>query len=152
MAEYGAAATQQRVAVSAPAGIPDATESDGAPDPWYRNRVMLALWGLLVALLLALLTYGIVKLARGGGTDIPAPETSSTIPTRSSTGSPSLTTTAPPTTEAPPSESPEQTSAEAPPPADDSPAPDESPHHHHHLHVPSTITLPHTVITLPHGF
>lgn len=151
MAEYGAALTQQGVVVSAPAGIPEEAESDGAPDPWYRNRVMLALWGLLVALLLALLTYGIVELSRGGGTDIPAPDTSSSIPTRSSTASPSLTTTAPPTTEAPPSESPEQTSAEAPP-ADDSPAPDESPHHHHHLHVPSTITLPHTVITLPHGF
>jgi hypothetical protein len=39
-----------------------------------------------------------------------------------------------------------------PPPANNSPAPAEPPQHHHHHHIPSTVTLPHTVVTLPHGF
>lgn len=152
LADYGAAPTQQRVVTSEPVASAGQAESAGAPDPWYRNRVLLALWGLLVALLLGLLTYGIVELSRDGGTSVPAPHTSSTTPTRSSTTSPSPTTTPSTTTEAPPSETPEQTPEEAPPPATDSEAPAEPPHHRHHLHVPSTITLPHTVITLPHGF
>jgi hypothetical protein len=125
--------------------------ADGAPQPWYRNRVLLALWALMVALLLTLISYGIVELSRGGGeTTGPATTTSTTMPTRSSTTSPN---TSPSTTteDTPPPESPEQMPEEAPPPANNSPAPAEPPHHHHH-HIPSTIQLPHTVITVPHGF
>jgi cytoskeletal protein RodZ len=123
-----------------------------APQPWYRNRILLALWALMVALLLTLIIYGIVELSRGGGeTTGPTTTTSTTTPTRSSTTSP--TTAGETTTEdTSPPESPEQTPEEAPPPANNSQAPAESPHHHHHLHVPSTIQLPHTVITVPHGF
>jgi cytoskeletal protein RodZ len=126
--------------------------ADAAPQPWYRNRILLALWALMVALLLTLIIYGIVELSRGGGeTTGPTTTTSTTTPTRSSTTSP--TTTGETTTEdTSPPESPEQTPEEAPPPANNSQAPAESPHHHHHLHVPSTIQLPHTVITVPHGF
>jgi hypothetical protein len=131
----------------------DSAGPDGAPRPWYRNRLLLALWGLLVALLLTLVIYGIVELSRGGGkTGGPATTTSSVTPTGSSTTTP---TTAPSTTTEtpPPPETPEQTPEEVPPPANGSPAPAEPPqHHHHHPHVPSTVTLPHTVITLPHGF
>jgi cytoskeletal protein RodZ len=125
-----------------------------APQPWYRNRILLALWALMVALLLTLIIYGIVELSRGGGeTTGPTTTTSTTTPTGSSTTSTSPTTTAETTTEdTPPPESPEQTPEEAPPPANNSQAPAEPPHHHHHLHVPSTIQLPHTVITVPHGF
>lgn len=132
---------------------PDRAAEDAAPDstpkPWYRNPVLLALWALMVALLLTLVIYGIVELSRGGGeTSGPAKTTTSSItPTRSSTTSP--TTTPSTTDEAPPPESPEQTPEEAPP-ANNAPAPAEAPHHHHHL--PHTITLPHTVVTLPHGF
>jgi cytoskeletal protein RodZ len=125
--------------------------ADGAPRPWYRNRVLLALWALMVALLLTLIIYGIVELSRGGGeTTGPANTTSTTTPALSSTTS---TTTTPSTTteDTPPPESPEQTPEEAPPPANNSSAPAEPPHHHHH-HIPSTIQLPHTVITVPHGF
>jgi hypothetical protein len=139
----------------------DSAAPDGAPEPWYRNRVLLALWGLLVALLLALVIYGIVELSRGGGeSGGPATTSSSTTTTPSSTTTP---TTTPSTTigEAPPppgppepADTPEQTpEEEEPPPANDAPAPAEPPqHHHHHPHIPPTITLPHTVITLPHGF
>ena len=145
LTEYGADVSQQQVLERLPESD-DAAHPGVAPDPWYRNRVLLALWALVVALLLTLVVYGIVELSRGGGeTSGPATTTSST-PARSSTTSP--TTTA----DTPPPESPEQTPEESPP-AGSAPAPAEPPpHHHHHPHVPSTITLPHTVITLPHGF
>jgi hypothetical protein len=151
MAQYGAGGSQQgfeHEPDQAAEGA-DSAASDSAPEAWYRNRVLLAVWALMVALLVTLLIYGIVELSRGGGeTRGPATTTSSTTPTRSSTTSPTTTTETPP-----PPETPEQTPEEPPPPANGSPAPAEPPQHHHHLpHVPSTVTLPHTVITLPHGF
>jgi hypothetical protein len=154
MAEYGADGSQQ-VLEHEPGRTADDADSaapEGAPEPWYRNRIMLALWALMVALLLTLVIYGIVELSRGGGeTSGPATTTSSTTPTRSSTTSP--TTTPSTTTETPPPpETPEQTPEEVPPPANNSPAPAEPPQRHHHHHIPSTVTLPHTVVTLPHGF
>jgi hypothetical protein len=132
----------------------DSAKPDSAPDPWYRNRVLLALWSAMVALLITLIIYGLLQLSHGGGEGGgPSTSTSSTTPTRSSTTSPTTTTATPSTTTTPPPETPEQTPEEAPPPGGHSPAPAEPPHHHHHLpHVPSTVTLPHTVITLPHGF
>jgi hypothetical protein len=141
MAHYGTGVSPQQVLDSERAEALGADAApDFAPDPWYRNRVLLALWALMVALLLTLIIYGIVELSRGGGTSVPAPHTSTTTPTRSSTTSPSSTTTTPSTTtEAPPPETPEQTSEEAPPPppATNSPAPEEPPHHHHHhWHLP----------------
>ncbi|WP_343708752.1 hypothetical protein [Mycobacterium sp.] len=149
MAEYVTKGSQQPVREFGPEATPD-----DAPAPWYRNRVFLALWALMVALLLTLIGYGIVELSRGGGSSVPAPYTSSTTspaPHTSSTTSPEPATSTPSTSsEAPPPETPEQTPEEAPPPEHNSP--DEPPQHRHHLHVPSTITLPHTVITLPHGF
>jgi len=117
----------------------DSAAPDGAPEPWYRNRVLLALWALMVALLLTLVIYGIVELSRGGGeTGGPATTTSSTTPTRSSTSPTSTsptttpsTTTPSTTTETPP---PPETPEETPPPANTSPSP--PPRHHHHLHLP----------------
>jgi len=155
MAEYGVGGSPQQVLQGEPEAAPDGAEPDSAPRPWYRSRVLLALWTLMVALLVTLVIYGIVELSRGGGTSpIPAPH-SSTTSTQSSTTSPTSASTTPSTTgEAPPPETSQQTPAEAPPPpANNSPAPGgEPPQHHHHLHVPSTIPLPHTTITLPHGF
>lgn len=147
MADYVIDGPQQPVREFSPPGTPD-----GAPPAWYRNRVFLALWALMVALLLTLIVYGLVELSRGGGSSIPAPDTSSTTSPAPATSTPSTTTEAPPS-ETPtqtPTQTPEQTPEEAPPPANNSP--EEPPQHHHHLHIPSTITLPHTVITLPHGF
>jgi hypothetical protein len=153
MAGYGADGSPQafQPEPDPSAGDPDSAVSDGAPEPWYRNRVLLALWALIVSLLVALLIYGIVELSRGGGeTGGPATTTSSTSSTSTSSSSTAPTTT---TETPPPPETPEQSPEEAPPPANGPPAPAEPPQHHHHLpHIPSTIPLPHTVITLPHGF
>lgn len=158
MAEYGADGSLQQALDDQPdraAPGADSAEHGSAPDPWYRNRVLLALWVLMVALLVTLVIYGIVALSRGGESGGPTTTTPSTTPSQSSsTTTPAVTTTTPTTTEpAPPPETPEQTPGEAPPPPNYSPAPAEPPGHHHHVpHIPSTITLPHTVITLPHGF
>src|ERR1700679_278202 len=104
MADYGAGG-------SLPPGFYDessdaAHDSDSAPDPWYRNRVLLALWAAMVALLIALIIYGLVQLSRGGEGGGPSTSTSSTTPTRSSTTSPTTTTTSPSTTTPPPPETP----------------------------------------------
>ena len=150
MADYGAVGSPPPDVDDEPNDA-DSAESDSAPDPWYRNRVLLALWVAMVALLVVLIIYGLVELSRGGEGGGPSTTTPSTT-TRSSTTSPTTTTT-PSTTTTPP-ETPEQTPEEAPPPSGAySSAPAEPPRHHHHLpHIPSTITLPHTVVTLPHGF
>jgi cytoskeletal protein RodZ len=152
MANYGTVDSQP----PGPGDYPDYAESaetESPPDPWYRNRLLLAVWATMVAILIVLIIYGLIQLSQGssGG---PSTTTPSTTPTQSSTptrSSTPTTTTAPP----PPSSTPEE---EQPPtenssPAAEPPPPAESPHHHHHLpHIPSTITLPHTVITLPPGF
>jgi hypothetical protein len=141
MADYGA--VDSLVDVDEPEDGADSTEPDVAPDPWYRNRVLLALWALALALLLTLIIYGLVELSRGGGGGGPATTTPSTTHTRSSTTSPTTTTTTPPSSsETPPPETPEQTSEEAPPQSTYSPAPTEPPRHHHHFHLPH----------IPHGF
>jgi hypothetical protein len=120
----------------------DSAEPDLAPDPWYRNRLLLALWALAVALLLTLLVYGLVELSRGGEGGGSSTTTPSTTHTRSSTTSLTTTTTPSSSSEAPPSETPEQTPEEAPPPNTYAPAPTEPPRHHHHFHLPH----------LPQGF
>ena len=141
MANYGA--VDSLVDVDELDNAADSAEPDVAPDPWYRNRVLLAVWALALALLLTLIIYGLVELSRGGGGGAPATTTPSTSHTRSSTTSPT-TTTSPPSSsssETPPPETPEQTPEEAPPQNSYSPAPTEPPRHHHHFHLPH----------LPHG-
>jgi hypothetical protein len=137
MANYGA--VDSLVDVDELDNAADSAEPDFAPDPWYRNRVLLALWALALALLLTLIIYGLVELSRGGGGGAPATTTPSTSHTRSSTTSPTTTTTPPPSSsssETPPPETPEQTPEEAPPQNTYSPAPTEPPRHHHHFHLP----------------
>src|ERR1700689_2876853 len=119
MAEYGADGSLQQVLGDEQDRADEAADSaepDFAPAPWYRNRVLLALWALAVALVLTLIIYGLVELSRGGEGGGPATTTPSTPPTRAST--------TPPTTrsETPPPEPPEQTPDEAPP-QNTSPAP-----------------------------
>ena len=104
MAEYGVDGSVQRVFDDESGRTPegaDSAEPDFAPAPWYRNRVLLALWALAVALLLTLIIYGLVELSRGGGSGGPARTTTSTTHTRSSTTSSTTTTTPSTTTEAP---------------------------------------------------
>ena len=141
MADYGA--VDSLVDVDELDNAADSAEPDFAPDPWYRNRVLLALWALAVALVLTLIIYGLVELSRGGEGGGPATTTPSTTHTRSSTTSLTTPTTTPSSSsETPPPETPEQTPEEAPAPNTNSPAPSEPPRHHHHLHLPH----------LPNGF
>jgi hypothetical protein len=132
----------------------ESPEPESPPDPWYRNRLLLAVWATMVAILIVLIIYGLIQLSHGGGGGL-STTTPETTPTRSSSPTPS--TTPPSTTTTPPpspSSSEEQgpPAGNAPPPAQ-APPPAAPPEHHHHVpHLPSTITLPHTVITLPHGF
>jgi hypothetical protein len=147
MAQYDADGSLQQVLDDEPDWADEAADSaepDSAPDPWYRNRVLLALWALALALLLTLIIYGLVELSRDGEDGGPVTTTPSTSHTQSSTTS-SRTTTPSSSSEAPPPppETPEQTPEEAPPPPNTySPAPSEPPRHHHHLHLPH----------LPQGF
>ena len=139
MANYGA--VDSLVHDDEPDNAADSTEPDFAPDPWYRNRVLLALWALAVALVLTLIIYGLVELSRGGEGGGPATTTPSTTQTQSSTTSSTTTTTTTPSSSSeappPPTETPEQTPEEAPPPPNTySPAPSEPPRHHHHFHLP----------------
>ena len=143
MAEYGADGSLQQV-LDEPdfaAQGADSAEPDFAPDPWYRNRLLLALWALALALLLTLIIYGIVELSRGGVGGGPTTTTPSTTHSRSSTTTtttPSSSSEEPP----PPPETPEQSPEQAPPQNTNPPAPTETPHHHHHFHLPH----------IPHGF
>ena len=123
-----------------PIAEPPDAEAESAPQPWYRNRVLLGLWALLVAILIGLIIYGIVELSRGNGGG--GPSTSTTTHPRSSTTSSTTTTTPSTTTEPPPPppETPEQTPEEAPPPPPSNystpPTPTQPPRHHHHFHLP----------------
>jgi len=155
MADYGAGESPLPASDEYP-GYSEPAEPESPPNPWYRNRLLLAVWATMVAVLIVLIIYGLIQLSHGtaGG---PSPTTPSTTPTRSST--PTTSTTSPPsttTTPPPPSSTPEEQgppTENGPPPAQ-SPVPEEPPHRHHlHVpHIPSTITLPHTVVTLPPGF
>jgi hypothetical protein len=158
MASYGVDDPSDRPTRMANYGVddPQPPEPESAPDPWYKNRLLLAVWATMVAILIVLIIYGLIQLSHGTGGG-PSTTTPSTTPTRSSTPSPSRTTTPPSTTTPPPGEE-QPPDDNGPPPANgpppgQAPPPAEPPHHHHHLpHIPPTITLPHTVITLPPGF
>jgi cytoskeletal protein RodZ len=143
MADYGAVdslSPSADVVAQEPEAAADDLDS-AAPAPWYHNRVLLALWAAIVALLVALISYGLIQISHVGGGGAPSTSTPSTTPSRSSTTSPTTTTTTPSTT----TETPATTPEEAPPSGGNSPgptAPTEPPRHRHHLHLPH----------LPHGF
>ena len=153
MANYGADGPRPPGSDDHPDYV-ESPEPESPPAPWYRNRSLLAVWATMVAILIVLIIYGLIQLSHGGG-GVPSTTTPETTPTRSSSPTPS--TTPPSTTTTPPpspSSSEEQgpPAGNAPPPAQ-APPPAAPPEHHHHMpHIPPTITLPHTVITLPHGF
>ncbi|MDT5087753.1 MAG: hypothetical protein QOG47_460, partial [Mycobacterium sp.] len=64
-----------------------------SPSAWYLKRWVLALWGLAVITLIAVIIYGLLVLARGNGGSAPAPTT-----TRPSTPASSRTTSTTPST------------------------------------------------------
>lgn len=121
---------------------------EGEPTPWYRKPPLLIAWLVFVAILIALIAYGITELLHGGGGTSPTPSTSSTSTT--------TTTTTPPTTTTTPSTS---SSVEAPAqqptqqPTRQQPGQQEPSHRHHLPPMPSVITIPGvpTVITVPPG-
>src|ERR1700753_3443952 len=71
-----------------------------APVPGWRKPIALVGWGLLIAVLIGLLVYGIFLLSQGSGS---APATTTTTKTTTTTSVPPPTTTTtdtgPPTTE-----------------------------------------------------
>jgi cytoskeletal protein RodZ len=155
MANYGVGGPEQPGS-DAYSDYSEPAEAEAVPAPWYRKRSLLAVWATMVAILIVLIIYGLIQISHGAGGG-PSTTTPSTTSTQSSTTT-SSTTTTPSTTTPSPSSTPEEAPppnnapppVPAPPPA---PGPAEPPQHHHHLpHVPSTIPLPHTTITLPHGF
>ncbi|WP_204081216.1 hypothetical protein [Mycobacterium riyadhense] len=123
--------------------------------PWYRKPVPLIGWSLVVAILIALIIYGIVQLigenqGTGRTPHTTTPPVTSTTTTPITTTTPTPTTTVPPATTAPPA-----TNPPVQPPRQTTQAP---PPHHPHLPplpplppLPSVITLPGvpTTITLP---
>jgi hypothetical protein len=102
---------------------------DGQPQlepgstPWHRKPAVLIGLGVLAAILIALVIFGIVELTKGGGSTSPA--TSSTTPAAVTTSepvgpAPTTTLTSAPTTTAPATTPPTSTSI------------DDGHHHHHH--------------------
>jgi hypothetical protein len=160
MASYDPGDERQDADAAKPAEPADHSETplpEGPPAPWYRNRVLLIAWATVVAILVVLIIYGLIQLSQGveGGPTTTTPSTTppSSTPTRSSTTTPPPTTTPlpppPPSASTPEQEEPPGDNG---PPPSEAPPPAEPPYHHHHLpHIPSTITLPHTVLTLPPG-
>lgn len=130
------------------AEAPDPFDQEPEPTPWYRRPLGVIAWIIAVAILLALIVYGLMELIQGGqGTSTNPSTTSSTTPTTTT-----MTTT--PTT-TPPSETP-TSSANEPPAQQPTQQPpyqptQQQPTHRHHLpQLPSVITIPNgPVVTLP---
>jgi cytoskeletal protein RodZ len=106
----------------------DADYGQHDPTPWHRKPAVLIGLGVLVAILIALVIYGIVELNQGGGANPPGTSSVSTTPSTSFAVSSSETTSAPvaPAPTSNPTSNP-TTSTPTSTSADDS-------HHHHHHH------------------
>ncbi len=132
----------------------DPFDQEPEPTPWYRKPLGVIAWVIAVAILLALIVYGLMELIQGGqGTGHTPGTTSSTTPTTATT----TESSAPPTTteSSPP---PPTSSAVAPPVQQPTQQPtrqptQQQPTHRHHLpSLPSVITIPNgPVVTLPPG-
>ena len=88
-------------------GVDETERFSVSERPWYLQRWVLALWGLAVVILIAIIVYGLTILARGNGGSAPAPTTTRSPTTTSEytiTTSPTPSTTEP-TTTPPPEES-----------------------------------------------
>ncbi|OBG35759.1 hypothetical protein [Mycobacterium sp. E3198] len=161
-ANYGGPGGPPRPGESPPADIPsdqagapeapdalDPFDQEPEPTPWYRRPLGVIAWVIAVAILLALIVYGLMELIQGGQGTSPS-TTSSTTPTTATTTP--MTTT--PTTTAP-SETPGSSAVEPPaqqPTGQPTRQPtQQQPTHRHHLpQLPSVITIPDgPVVTLP---
>lgn len=120
-------------------------ESFGAarePTAWYLQPWVLALWGLTVAILVAIIIYGLVILATGNGGNAPTttrPPSTSPARTTHPTG-----TTSPPRTTTPSSTVPPTSTV--PPETTEQPAAPTTtqghPRHHWNGRIPSLPPLP----------
>ncbi|MCV7035371.1 hypothetical protein H7H69_14460 [Mycobacterium heckeshornense] len=159
LAQYGAGGQwppgSDRFGTAGQPGITEQLEAQSAPTPWYRKRAVLAGWGALVLLLIALIVYGLIELATGGGGGGVPSTTSSTTTTTTTTTTPttSSTTTSSSESSAPPPAG----GATEPPQQVPQPSGQQPPRRPHlpeqipRLPLPSVITIPQvpTVITLP---
>lgn len=107
--------------------------------PWYLKRWVLALWGLMVAILIATIIYGLAILARGNGGGAPAPTT-----THPSTTVSSHTTTTSPTPSTSPSTPSTETTIEPTSEPTSTPGMPQHPHHHWwRSNLPPLPPIPH---------
>jgi cytoskeletal protein RodZ len=132
------------------------------PIPGWRKPIALVGWGVLIAVLIGLIIWGIIQLAQGPPTPAPVTTTTTTTTTPTTTAAPvvppnhhrpthdeSTTMTTPSTGTSTTSTTP-TSSADTGTPTKNSPSPGAFPH------LPSVITLPSlpglpTEITLPPG-
>jgi len=70
-----------------------------APLPGWRKPIALVGWGVLIAVLIGLIIWGIIQLAHGAPTQAPA--TTTTTTTTTTTPTPTTTDTGTPTTNSP---------------------------------------------------
>ncbi|OBG98938.1 hypothetical protein A5697_14905 [Mycobacterium sp. E3251] len=153
-ADYGVAEppTTGEPPANPPEGFeqPEAFDNlEAEPTPWYRKPPLLIAWLVFVAILIALIVYGITELLQGGQGTSPSPSTSSTsTTTTTATTAPTTTTTTPTTSSA--VEAPAQQPTQQP---TRQPSQQEPTHKHHLPQVPSVITIPGvpTAITVPPG-
>jgi cytoskeletal protein RodZ len=110
--------------------------SDSA-SPWYLKRWVLALWGLVVVMLIAVIIYGLAVLARGNGGSAPAPTTRTSSTTQSHTTTPSTT----PSTTEPTTTTTEATIEPVPPPTGTWTS--QRPRHHWRSNLPPMPAVPH---------
>jgi cytoskeletal protein RodZ len=115
------------------------------PIPGWRTPIALVGWGVLIAILLGLIIWGIIQLAHGSPT--PAPATTSTT-TTTTTPTTTATATTTPTTGTPTTSTTPASGTDTGTPTSNSRSPGAFPH------LPTAITLPPlpgipTAITLP---
>ncbi|GAA4538622.1 hypothetical protein [Mycobacterium paraffinicum] len=152
-ADYGVAEqpTTGEPPANPPAGFeqPEAFDDlEAGPTPWYRKPPLLIAWLAFVAILIALIVYGITELLQGGQGTSPSPSTSRTSTTTTTPTTAPTTTTTPTTSSA--VEAPAQQPTQQP---TRQPSQQEPTHKHHLPQVPSVITIPGvpTAITVPPG-
>ncbi|WP_164518048.1 hypothetical protein, partial [Mycobacterium sp. P7213] len=138
---------------------PQGTDFTAVSDtPWFRRRSVLIAWFGLIAVMLALVVWGIIQLTSrgpGGGTTPATSSSSTTSSTSSTTTSSTSSSSSAPSTTAPTAAPPRQAPPQQPP-AQQAPPASESPRRRL-PHLPSVITIPPipkvpelpTVITLP---
>jgi cytoskeletal protein RodZ len=98
--------------------------------PWHRKPAALIGLGVLAAILIALVIYGIVELTHGGGSTSPSPSSTTPPAVTTTPSSPSSATSTEPVAPAPTTSAETTTAPATTPPT--STSIDDGRHHHHH--------------------